>query len=106
MTAHVAAIAFLVTSLVSLTVYLVAFVGLLRQPPSRERAAYRGLLRTSVSRIVVACMYVTFAITVTVLGDRIWPGTSFVVFTLAQVCWQTNSALDMRLKKRIRKGTT
>lgn len=95
-----AAITFLGVSLLSLTVYVAALVSLIGDPVPSSQHAYRGLLRTAVSRVFVACLYITLA--VLVLTKAVNPWTSLIVFTAAQVCWQINSALDIRLRRKLK----
>jgi hypothetical protein len=97
----VAALAFLGVSLLSLAVYLYALWSLWRDPATLNQAAYRGLLRTAVSRVFVACLYITLA--VLVLTNTINAWSSLIVFTAAQLCWQANSVMDIRLRRVLSK---
>lgn len=100
--ARTLAYTFLAVSLVSLTVYLTALVALIHGPTPVDRPAYHGLVRTAASRVFVACLYVGLGISI--VRTVISPWATLIVFTAAQLCWQTNALLDLRLRRRLRKG--
>lgn len=99
--ATVLAVVFTAVSSLSLTWYLVAAYFLHQQPPSGDRRAYRGLLRTAYSRVGAASMYVALGVTSLVAGPRLYVWLPTLVFTLVQFVWQSNSLLDLRLKRQL-----
>jgi len=100
----VAAVAFLVVSMASLVLYSTALIALHRHPPA-ERVAYHGLTRTAGSRVLVAALYVTLGVLVLDQGDRLYTWVPLALFTAVQLVWQTNSLLDLRIKRTLARRT-
>lgn len=97
-------VAFLAVSSVSLLVYVTALRKLLHRPPNATggaRLAYRGLLRTSASRVVVASAYTTLGAVTAFGGPWTQATLALGVFTAVQLIWQANAVADVRLKARL-----
>lgn len=68
-------------------------------PASAARIAHRGLIRTSACRVLAAAIYVVLA--AITIGTGSLPSLTLLVFSVVQVIWMTNAALDIRLRKRL-----
>ena len=99
----------LLVSWTSLLLQAAALVHLWRQQASyaAERLAGHGYVRTAACRVLAACIYVTVALLdatgVQVPGAGALGPESLVVLTLVQAIWLYNTALDIRLRRRLRK---
>lgn len=92
-------ITYLGVALASLTTYLIALRDLRERPPL-EHLAYRGLMRTALSRVAVGIMYSIIGVLVVFWsGTPIW--LTLLGFILAACAWITNSRLDVHLKRRL-----
>lgn len=73
-----------------------------------ERIAGHGYVRTAACRVAAAAVYSAVAL-LAVLGVRI-PGAgtlgpeALLVFTLVQMIWLTNTAADIRARRKLRKN--
>jgi len=95
--------AFVVVSAASLTVQSVALRRLFAWPPvstDADNMAYRGLLRTSMCRVLAALTYVTLGAAIWIRRDPL-PLPSLAVFTAVQLLWQANAVADVRLRHRL-----
>lgn len=103
---------YLLVSWTSLVLQGAALVHLLRQRAvcRAEQVAGPGYIRTAACRVAAAAIYVTIAL-LQVAGARI-PGSggvtpeALVVLSAVQVLWLTNAALDIRVRRQLRKDST
>jgi hypothetical protein len=99
--ATVLASVFLLVSCVSFAVQLASLLRIATLPlgDSRPvaRAFNRGLLRTSVCRVLA--MAVNVVIGVTVLFAQTVPVVTLIVFSAVQTMWMINGRLDVRLQR-------
>jgi hypothetical protein len=96
---------FLIVSLVSLSVQMMAIRKLVMWPKvhgSEQVMVHRSMVRTVVCRVVAAGMYVMLGIYTLTAGPNL--SVSFGLFTLVQVLWQVNSIADIKLRKQLSKG--
>lgn len=99
----------LLVSWTSLVLQAAAMVHLRLQRASHEaeRLAGHGYVRTTACRVIAAAAYSAVAL-LAVLGVRI-PGAgtlgpeALIVFTGVQTIWLANSALDIRVRRKLRK---
>jgi hypothetical protein len=99
----------LAVSCASLLLQSAAFLHLRRQRASydAERRAGHGYVRTAACRVLAACIYTAVA-ALAVAGERI-PGAgvlgpeALVVFSLVQIIWLSNSAMDIRVRQLLRR---
>jgi hypothetical protein len=97
----------LLASWTSLGLQLAAMIHLRRQRSSypAEELAGRGYVRTAACRVLAAAVYSAVAL-LDILGLRI-PGAgtlspeALLVFSGVQAIWLVNSALDIRVRKRL-----
>lgn len=102
----------LLVSWTSLVLQTAALVHLWRQRAAyaAERLAGRGYVRTAACRVVAAAVYSGVAL-LAVLGVQI-PGAgtlgpeALIVFTAVQGIWLANSALDIRVRRRLQEENT
>ena len=98
----------LLVSWTSLILQGIAAVLLWRQRNDPGRLAGHGYLRTAACRVLAAAIYVTVAL-LQVLGVQV-PGAgdlspeALVVFTVVQILWFLNSAMDIRVRRQLRGG--
>lgn len=93
MTGFAAGCALLITSLVSLAVYVVSLLRLLAAPHNR------GLVRTTACRVAAAFLYTVISMS-TIVGK---PSSAFITvgaFIVIQLTWQANSVADVFLARR------
>lgn len=109
MTNNVLLLLMLLVSWTSLVLQGAAFIHLHRQQASyeEERVAAHGYQRTAAFRVVAAAIYVTVAL-LQVAGVRIngsggLTPEALVIFSGVQVIWLSNAALDIRVRRRLRK---
>jgi hypothetical protein len=102
-TAQIVAVAFLCMSMLSLAWQSAALRRLVRDSNSRSQAtaAYAGLRRTAICRVMVAIAYVLVGI------NALWPRVEVLILTFAAFCatqavWQLNAWLDVRLARSLR----
>jgi hypothetical protein len=96
----VLSILFLAVSVTSLVVQTLALRRLYLWPDTtthRSNLVYRGLLRTSLCRVIAAILYVGFGV-VALTSTPTLPVMSLAVFTFVQLLWQTNAVADVRLR--------
>ncbi len=95
---------FLVVSCVALTFHLLAFVRLAARRASTptEELVGGGYLRTVACRVLAGTVYVAVAV-VQVAGRGSLTVEALAVFTFVQVLWISNSALDVRIRRRLTK---
>ena len=99
----------LLVSWTSLVLQAAAMIHLRLQRPTHEaeRLAGRGYVRTAACRVLAAAVYSAVAL-LAVLGVRI-PGAgtlgpeALLVFSGVQTIWLANSALDIRVRRKLRK---
>jgi len=99
----------LVVSWTSLALQAGAAIHLWRQHARypAERLAGRGYTRTATCRVAAAAVYVTVA-TLQAAGVQV-PGAgglspeALVVFTAVQGIWLVNSAMDIRVRRQLRR---
>jgi len=97
---------FMGVSLVSLTlqtVMLILLIGKFSTTSSIERLTYNGLLRTAVSRVIAAILYVGVGIA-TLTGPSGWEIFILMVFIVVQVLWWVNAGADVLLRRYIAKS--
>lgn len=94
---------FLVVSLVSLLIQAFALGRLRAWPATRgnDTAVYRGLLRTSVCRVVAAGLYVLLGTASLLTGTTLALLLALSVFTGVQLLWWGNATADVRLRRRL-----
>lgn len=98
----------LLVSWTSLLLQGAALAHLMRQRAAcrAERLAGGGYVRTAASRVAAACVYVAVAV-LQATGTHI-PGSggvtpeALVVLSAVQLLWIVNSALDVRVRRRLR----
>lgn len=108
MTGGTLLLAMLLVSWTSLVAQAAAMTHLWRQRArsDAEELAGRGYVRTAACRVGAAAVYVTVAL-LAVIGVQV-PGAgglspeALVVFTAVQGIWLVNSALDIRVRRRLR----
>jgi hypothetical protein len=99
----------LLVSWSSLLLQAAAFTHLLRQQAtySAEQLAGGGYVRTAACRVLAACIYVTVAVLdaagVQVPGGGGVSAEALVVLTGVQILWLSNAALDIRLRRRLKR---
>ena len=99
----------LLVSWTSLVLQGAALLHLLRQQATycAEKIAGHGYVRTAACRVAAAAVYSAVAL-LAVLGIRI-PGAgtlgpeALLVFTVVQMIWLSNTAADIRARRRLRK---
>ncbi len=97
------AVLFVVVSAASLAVQAVALGRLFRWPTvatARGTLVYRGLLRTSMCRVLAAFAYVIFG-SVILWRRSTLPVLSLAVFTAVQLLWMANATADVKLRRRL-----
>lgn len=98
----------LLVSWTSLMLQGAAAVHLWRQRNEPGKLAGHGYARTAACRVLAAVIYVTVAL-LQVLNVRV-PGAgslspeALVVFTAVQFIWIVNSAMDIRVRRRLTRG--
>lgn len=99
----------LLVSCSSLILQAAAMIHLIRQHATypAERAAGRGYVRTAACRVAAAVLYVLVAALdkagVQVPGSGGVSAEALVVLTGVQMLWLANSAMDIRLRRKLRK---
>ncbi len=99
----------LLVSCSSLVLQVCAFAHLARQRATypAEHAAGRGYVRTAACRVAAAAVYVTVAVLdaagVQVPGGGGVSPEALVVLTSVQLLWLVNSAMDIRLRRKLRR---
>ncbi len=99
----------LLVSCSSLVLQGAALAHLVRQRATypAERSAGRGYVRTAACRVAAAVIYVTVAgldsAGVQVPGGGGVSAEALVVLTAVQLLWLANAALDIRLRRKLRK---
>lgn len=99
----VLAVLFVVVSGAALLTHLIALSKLVSRPAVitvRGLLVYRGLLRTSLCRVLAAFLYVTIG-TVILIHQEALPVLSLVTFSSVQLFWMINSMADVRLRRRL-----
>jgi hypothetical protein len=95
---------FVVVSLVSLAIQSGALLTLLFKWPIASTGPasriHRGLLRTSICRVVAAVGYVVTGSVILISRDAL-PYLSLSTFTGVQVLWIVNAFADVRLRRRL-----
>lgn len=102
-TVDVLAVIFVAVSVVTFTVQTVALVRLLSWPVISTvpgTLVHRGLLRTSMCRVVAGAAYVVLGLTI-VVNQSSLPVLSLTVFTLVQLLWILNATADVRLRRAL-----
>jgi len=97
------AVIFVAVSVVSLTVQVVALSKLFAWPTvitSRGTLVYRGMLRTSLCRVLAALTYVVIG-TVILINQAALPILSLTVFSSVQILWMANAVADVQLRRRL-----
>jgi len=93
---------FMGVSLVSLTlqtVMLILLIGKFSTTSSIERLTYNGLLRTAVSRVIAAILYVGVGVATLILLPG-WEIFALMVFIAVQVLWWVNAGADVLLRRK------
>jgi hypothetical protein len=99
----------LLVSWSSLLLQAAALVHLVRQRAgyAAEQLAGGGYVRTAACRVAAAAVYVTVAVLdaagVQVPGAGGVSAEALVVLTAVQLLWLSNSALDIRLRRRLKR---
>lgn len=101
----------LLVSWTSLVLQSAALVHLLRQRGTyqAERIAGRGYVRTAACRVAAACIYVTVALVQATGNTTARAGLTseaLIVLTVVQGIWLLNAGLDIRLRRKLRNGTS
>jgi hypothetical protein len=97
----------LLVSWTSLVLQSAALLHLRRQRASytAERLAGHGYVRTAACRVLAACIYVTVALLdaagVQVPGAGTLSPESLVVLTAIQAIWLANTAMDIRVRRKL-----
>lgn len=98
----------LLVSWTSLVLQSAALIHLCRQHATyaAEGLAGRGYVRTAACRVLAACIYSAVAL-LDIIGVRIPGGgvlgpESLVVFVGVQAIWLCNTAMDIRVRRRLR----
>jgi hypothetical protein len=97
----VVAAVFVVVSLISLAIQVGALRVLFSWPVAATSVAsktHRGLLRTSICRVVAAAAYVITGLVILFSRDAL-PLLSLSTFTAVQVMWISNAVADVRLRR-------
>jgi hypothetical protein len=92
---------FLIISLASFTIQLLALAKLYYWPSSSD--IHKGLLRTSICRFAAAVLYVGLAVTTlaSVASERDLTVMTLAGYCLVQLMWQANAVADVRLRSRL-----
>jgi hypothetical protein len=99
----------LLVSWTSLLLQGAALIHLVRQRASyaAEQLAGNGYVRTAACRVAAACIYVTVALLdachVQVPGSGGVTAEALVVLSAVQFIWLVNSALDIKVRRQLRK---
>jgi hypothetical protein len=101
---NAAAVVFLTVSCISLTIHASALIRIVMTTTRGQIADLtdHGLIRTATSRTVVAVLYVSLGAYALTSIEAAGP-VALAVFCVAQLTWQANALLDVRLKRRIAK---
>lgn len=98
------AVLFVLVSLVTLAVQTGALLTLLFRWPiagtGTDSMVHRGLLRTSICRVVAAVGYVITGSVILISRDAL-PVLSLSTFTGVQLLWILNAFADVRLRRRL-----
>jgi len=93
MTAFAIGCILLVTSLVSLAIYLISLLRLL------EHTENKGLVRTATCRVAAAGLYTVISMS-TIAGHKSSGLITVSTFIVIQLMWQVNSIADVYLARR------
>ena len=99
MTAFTIGCVLLVTSIVSLAVYVLSLLRLLAYHHNR------GLVRTTTCRVIAAGLYTVISMA-TIAGHRTSGLITVVTFIAIQLIWQLNTIADVLLAKQANRRST
>jgi len=92
-----------VAAVVTFFVQTVALIRLLSWPMINTlpgTLVHRGLLRTSICRVIAAIIYVTASTTIWLHRDSL-PILSLTVYIFVQLLWNINAYADVRLRRTL-----
>lgn len=98
------AILYLIVSAGSTAVQVASLWRLAQWNGSRAdlRLVHRGLVRTSVCRVLAAIAYVVFGVVaLTSTSAMLVAVVSLILFTVVQLMWQANGLLDVSLRRQL-----